>query len=618
MATSCTTFATLTNTITTVTESAFTTTTESVTTPPGSVTTETVSTCVPVTIRSTTICSPTTTVIESTLPGVPSTVTVPVTGVTQIPWTTLATEFGSSCTTISTPPTAPPTSGPTPPPTTPPPPPTPSPTTFTSQTIITSDSSTYTSTFTTTSSFTPTSSTDVPPPTGTSNKSSAPIGAIVGGVVGGIAALAVLGILTWYLIRKQTGFDKFFNRDEDGTLNDGGPSLKPQPTDKLYNYQLVGENNTVPSNQLQGPGGFGQDIGNAPAQQPSAPGHVRTPSMTPLLVSVAGAAAASGAIAAATTASSRRSEDSSQPLGGPTAGPHAHAHAAPGAGGGPPSSYPPAMQNWQAGQNQGVYGPMHGQAQGFANVNAMGYPPGPPSNLTSMYTGSSGGPSTPGTMSTGLLGHNTSVSSGSVYSGNTSPPPSQWGGSAVNPPFGGPAILPVMTGMSQQSSQQQQHFGQPQQQQSPFGHSQQQPQAFGQPQQQQQPQFNSYPQQQQQQQHYDPYAQSHTGSSSASPEPQRPLQVINADPYTSGGSFAAYETAGSSSGAGASGSGSGSGLGAAGASSSAAAAAAVDGKGRPINTLGEKAPLVHLDGGMYQEPAPGQLPAGAAPPAYGE
>ena len=47
---------------------------------------------------------------------------------------------------------------------------------------------------------------------------------------------------------------------------------------------------------------------------------------------------------------------------------------------------------------------------------------------------------------------------------------------------------------------------------------------------------------------------------------------------------------------------------------SAARATAVDGKGRPLNVAGEKAPLVHLDGSLYQEPTP-SAPT-PAPPAY--
>jgi len=43
-----------------------------------------------------------------------------------------------------------------------------------------------------------------------------------------------------------------------------------------------------------------------------------------------------------------------------------------------------------------------------------------------------------------------------------------------------------------------------------------------------------------------------------------------------------------------------------------------DGKGRPVDLPPEKAPLVHLDGGLYQEPLPsGNNPSsGNEPPAY--
>ncbi|KAJ2929582.1 hypothetical protein H1R20_g7513, partial [Candolleomyces eurysporus] len=95
----------------------------------------------------------------------------------------------------------------------------------------------------------------------------------------------------------------------------------------------------------------------------------------------------------------------------------------------------------------------------------------------------------------------------------------------------------------------------------------------------------------------------------------RVLQVINPDnsyTFSSGGGASSAVAGGSSSSAAYS----------SGAGSSSAAAPAVDGKGRPINFGGEKAPLVHLDGGRYEEPL-GPAPAGGpsssgepAPPAY--
>ncbi|KAH6902301.1 hypothetical protein BKA70DRAFT_668798 [Coprinopsis sp. MPI-PUGE-AT-0042] len=57
------------------------------------------------------------------------------------------------------------------------------------------------------------------------------------------------------------------------------------------------------------------------------------------------------------------------------------------------------------------------------------------------------------------------------------------------------------------------------------------------------------------------------------------------------------------------------------AASSAVPAYPTDGKGRPVNTMGEKSPIVHLDGGRYEEPGPSTSgtthpPSGPPPPAY--
>lgn len=56
-------------------------------------------------------------------------------------------------------------------------------------------------------------------------------------------------------------------------------------------------------------------------------------------------------------------------------------------------------------------------------------------------------------------------------------------------------------------------------------------------------------------------------------------------------------------------------------SSSATPAYPTDGKGRPVNMGGEKAPIVHLDGGRYEEPGPSTSgtthpPSGPPPPMY--
>ena len=108
-------------------------------------------------------------------------------------------------------------------------------------------------------------------------------------------------------------------------------------------------------------------------------------------------------------------------------------------------------------------------------------------------------------------------------------------------------------------------------------------------------------QQQSYAQYEDPFARS---GSPVSVQEQRILQVTNADPATplhpaAGSSRQSYQ--GRAGGVRESVDG-------------AARATAVDGKGRPLNVAGEKAPLVHLDGSLYQEPTP-SAPT-PAPPAY--
>ena len=128
-----------------------------------------------------------------------------------------------------------------------------------------------------------------------------------------------------------------------------------------------------------------------------------------------------------------------------------------------------------------------------------------------------------------------------------------------------------------------------------------------------------------QQQYEDPFNRTGT-SSSVSTQEQRILQVTNADPpssydrgsiydpnvYYAEGSSSSSAAAGSSSLAGPSG------------GASSASAFVMDGKGRRRNTSREKVPIVHLDGGLYEQPAQmgfenatSQSP-GQAPPAYRE
>jgi len=93
----------------------------------------------------------------------------------------------------------------------------------------------------------------------------------------------------------------------------------------------------------------------------------------------------------------------------------------------------------------------------------------------------------------------------------------------------------------------------------------------------------------------DPYAR--TGSPVTHHEQVRPvLQVRNAEPgdmFSEGSSSTTFGTPGLS--------------------VSGPAISNMDGKGRPLNLEGEKAQLVHLDGGAYQE-----QPRTPAPPAYWE
>lgn len=108
-------------------------------------------------------------------------------------------------------------------------------------------------------------------------------------------------------------------------------------------------------------------------------------------------------------------------------------------------------------------------------------------------------------------------------------------------------------------------------------------------------------------QYDDPFARS---GSPVSVQEQRILQVTNADPATPvyppiGPSRQSY--LGGSAGPSAIGIGRQT-------VDRTAGTQGVDGKGRPLNVVGEKVPLVHLDGELYQEPAP-DAPA-PAPPAY--
>jgi len=283
--------------------------------------------------------------------------------------------------------------------------------------------------------------------------------------------------------------------------------------------------------------------------------HLRNPSLAPLLAGAAGVAAGLGVGAA--SSSSRPSSADSSSL---NPGPMVH-HAPPFQGYVPPQqpmSYPPQLQNYAQTQ----------------------YSPGPSSPPISGYA-STQQPS---------LTHGMSV--GSSLSGPSTYSPSSW---SHGPAFASGSAAAMMAGASNQRPIQPQQQYYPQQ---PYQHG---------------PQTG-----------YEDRFQ-RTGSP-VSIQEQRILQVTNADPSSMDYGYDASLVAGPSAMIGGAATAGPSTLGTIAAVSSSSAtsspapsqAAQVDGKGRPLNTAGDKAAVVHLDGGAYQEPAPGttQPPSGPAPPAY--
>ena len=356
---------------------------------------------------------------------------------------------------------------------------------------------------------------------------------------------------------KQPRFDDIFNNDHHHQKISKDPDPKP------YDYGPLGQQATDPttmSPQMNPQGLEGQsfnDIGSQPSQAP--PHHLRNPSLTPLLGAVG--VAAVGAGAASLSTHSRPSTSDSQPIGpmvtqaGQGQGPIY-----------PPSSFPPALQNWGPNQTYGV-------ANTQGGYNAQGLAPF-----------SSGQAS--GSMPPSSLAHNTSIGS----TGSAPSTMSSWGapsgaGSSTGPYT--PPIIPIIAGNIRNN---------------------------------------------QQQRYEDPF--NRTGSP-VSIQEQRILQVTNnaepSSPYDRGSIYdpnAYYAESSSSSSAAVAGPSSSSSAGPSGGTSNASSSAfAMDGKGRPLNMSGEKVPIVHLDGGLYQQPVPGvqmgfgnapSQPPGPAPPAYAE
>ncbi|KAF4615488.1 hypothetical protein D9613_002598 [Agrocybe pediades] len=425
------------------------------------------------TTNSTSTCATTSSNSIITLPAGTTTITSLSTGTSEIPITNLVTLFGSSCVTSDTSSSTTPkdTSTSPPPPTNTPPPP-PPPGSSNSSSILSASSS-----GSSTTSLPPsnTSSSNVPSDTGSGatlqhdNKNGGGgtnVGPIVGGVVGGVAALVILGLLTWRLIKKQSRFDDIFNSDRKPHYQKRSSMRIPEP--KPYNYGLVGSqptpnslnshltNFTPPSSPPPTQGTFNNigpdpfagpssgpaggsyqpvpvhDVPNPHANIPNV-NHLRNPSLAPLIAGVgvaAGAGTAAGVIGAQSRPSSTASTSTSP---GPLV-----TSAVPGQSpaflpntASPPlnSSYPPALQNWSA--NQGYAGPVSAGASG----SGMSYPPGPSMAIA--------GPSGAGSS----LSHNASANSTSMYSQNTitnattSTTPSSWGGPALVPlPVGAAAV----------------------------------------------------------------------------------------------------------------------------------------------------------------------------------
>ena len=338
---------------------------------------------------------------------------------------------------------------------------------------------------------------------------------------------------------------------------------------------------TTMSPQMNPQGLDGQgfnDIGSQPSQPPLH--HLRNPSLTPLLGAVGVAAVGAGAASLSNTSRPSTSRPSTSRPSTSTSdsqllGPMV-TQAAQGQGiGYPPSSFPPALQNW--GPNQ-----TYGAANIQGGYNAQGLVPG------------SGQAS--GSVPASSLAPNPSIgSTGSVPSTASSWGAPSGAGSSTGPYT--PPIIPIIAGSVRDNRQQQ---------------------------------------------YEDPF--NRTGSP-VSIQEQRILQVTNAEPsspYDRGSIYDpnAYYAEGSSSssaaynsnahypeGSSSSSTAAGSSLAAPSGGASSTGAGARDGKGRPFNTAGEKMPLVHLDGGLYQQPGsgaqmgfgnPSTQPTGPAPPAYTE
>ena len=318
------------------------------------------------------------------------------------------------------------------------------------------------------------------------------------------------------------------------------------------------------SPQMNPQGLGGQGFNNIGSQPSQAPPHhVRNPSLTPLLGAVGVAAVGAGAASLSTTSRPSTSRPSTSRPS--TSRPSTSTSDSQHVG--------PVVTH--AGQGQGPgYPPSSFQSalqnwgpnQGYGATNQGGYNGQGFASSTGQASGS---------MPTSSLAPNTSIgSAGSLPPG---------AGSSTRPYT--PPIIPIIAGSVRNNRQQQ---------------------------------------------YEDPFHPTDSSSSiSVYSQEQRVLQVTNADPpssydrgsiydpnvYYAEGSSSSSAAAGSSSLAGRSG------------GASSGSTFVMDGKGRPLNMAGEKVPIVHLDGGLYERPAPDvqtgfgnatTQPTGPAPPAYTE
>ncbi|RXW22072.1 hypothetical protein EST38_g3783 [Candolleomyces aberdarensis] len=404
----------------------------------------------------------------------------------------------------------------------------------------------------------------LPSPTTQSNNSNdtgsgTNVAPIVGGVVGGIVGLAAVAMLTWYFFKKSTHFDRIFNRPDD----------------------------FEPSHHHNDKMGPLEDEVNAKGYQYGLVGHEAT-----------------------------------NPGGPPSGGQEVGMK---GAGGGNEIGYQPNANEtgyYQPTANEvGPYQPT-GNETGYQDPHHVRTPSLAPL-LTGLGAAAAG--SAAGATAQSISGSSRPPSSGRPSTGGSTYPLIPQGQQQQQqqqgyPPqgYGGQGLTAYPPSSGQSYGGSQGYYG------SDHGHSYG-GSASGHSTNPSMGSWNGAPAQSQnnmipvmvggnRQSYIDP---ENRAGSPVSIQEQRVLQVINPDnsyTFSSGGGASSAVAGGSSSSGAAYSSGAG---------SSSAAASAVDGKGRPINFGGEKAPLVHLDGGRYEEPhlpvsagGPSTSSGDPAPPAY--